>query len=208
MAAGANGGNNLYNDGVNWVNGSVPDQGNLNFGTLGGTGTVAGPVQVNAATVNPGQPGAAGTVAAVGTLSVGALTLDGTSVFDLASTSGYDQLRSSGAVTLGGNLVVNSAGPFANRTVFDLVGGTSLTGTYAGIVNNGFYTFGGQTFQAEYTGTDFELVAVPEPATWFAGILLVATAAVACRKSVSPSPPNSFQNRCKAIQLISNKRLA
>ena len=161
----------------------------INSGTLGGTGTVASPVRVNAATINPGQPGVAGAAAAVGTLSVGALTLDATStsVFDLASTGSYDQLRSSGAVTLGGNLVVNGAGPFADGTIFDLVGGTSLTGTYAGINNGGFYTFGGQAFQAEYTGTDFELVAVPEPATWFAGILLVATAAIGARRRLRAS---------------------
>ena len=73
---------------------------------------------------------------------------------------------------------------FASGTTLDLVHSTtSLTGTFNGIVNGGFYAFGGETFQAEYTGTDFELVAVPEPATWLAGGLTLLAGAAARRRS-------------------------
>ena len=150
----------------------------INSGTLGGTGSVAGAVVINSATINPGAIGAAGSSAAVGTLSLGALTLasTSTSVFDLVSTSSYDQLVVNGAVALAGTLAVNGSGTFAVGDTLDLVHSISLAGTYSGIVNGGLYAFGGQTFQAEYTDTDFELVAVPEPATWLAGILMIGLA--------------------------------
>ena len=159
----------------------------INSGTLGGSGTLAGPVAVNAATLNPGLIGAAGSAAAVGTLTTGALTLasTSTSVFDLAGSTSYDQLIANGNVTLAGTLTINDPNVFAAGTVFDLVhiaSGGTVSGTYSGIVNGGFYTFGNQLFQAEYTGTDFELVAVPEPATWLAGFLLVGAAGVALRR--------------------------
>ena len=150
----------------------------INSGTLGGTGTLAGAVNVNGATINPGAVGAAGSTAAVGTLTVGALSLasTSTSVFDLVSTSVYDQLIANGAVTLAGTLAINSSAAFAAGATLDLVHGTSLAGTFNGIVNGGTYAFGGQNFVAEYTNTDFELVAVPEPATWLAGILMIGLA--------------------------------
>lgn len=150
----------------------------INSGTLGGTGTLAGPVNVNGAMINPGAIATAGSAAAVGTLSIGALTLGGTStsVFDIADANTYDKLVVSGAVVLAGTLTIDNAGTYANGTTFDLAHGASLTGMYSGIMNGSFYTFGGQTFEAEYTGSDFELVAVPEPATWLAGALMVGLA--------------------------------
>ena len=42
------------------------------------------------------------------------------------------------------------------------------------LANSATYTYGGESFQANYTGTDFTLTAlgaVPEPATWLAGAL-------------------------------------
>lgn len=159
----------------------------INSGTLGGTGSVVGPVAVNAATINPGPVGTAGSAEAIGTLTVGALTLvsTSTSVFDLAGTGSYDTLVVNGAVTLAGTLAINSSGTFANGTTFDLVRGGALTGMFDGIANGGLYTFGDQTFAAEYTGTDFLLVAVPEPATWVGGgILLVVSGLGLRRRSV------------------------
>ena len=158
----------------------------INSGTLGGSGTLAGPVNVNAATINPGAIGAASSAGAVGTLTTGALTLAGTStsVFDLADASTYDKLAVNGTVTLAGTLTINNAGAFANGTTFDLVKSTVLTGAFNGIANGGFYTFGSQTFEAEYTGTDFELVAVPEPSTWLAGGLTGLIGVLAWRRRV------------------------
>ena len=177
----------LLLNGANTYNGTTT----INSGTLGGTGSVSGAVNVNTATINPGQIGAAGSAAAVGTLTTGALTLVGssTSVFDLASTASYDQLNANGAVTLAGTLTINLGSTIAAGTVLDLVHGTSLAGTYTGIANNGTYTFGGEQFTAMYTGTDFELVAVPEPATYLGGLLLFR------RGRLPPAPP--FQD-CRA----------
>ena len=158
--------------------GNNPGTTQINAGTLGGLGTITGPVNVNAGgTIHPGNLDASG-VSIIGTLSTGALTLtsNSTSVFDLAGSTNYDKIVSSGAITLAGVLSINNFGTFTNGTVLDLEHGDSLTGTYSGIANGGFYTFGGQQFEAEYTGTDFELVVVPEPATCFAGILMIGLA--------------------------------
>ena len=184
------GGAVVYNgSGTLLLNGNGNNAGTttVNSGTLGGTGSVAGPVNINAATVNPGSIGAAGSAGAVGTLTVGALTLAGTStsVFDLATATSYDQLVANGAVMLAGTLAINNSGAFANGTTFDLVRGSALMGTFSGIADGGIYTFGGQTFQAQYTTTDFYLVAVPEPAAWLAGTLTLAAAAWTLRRRLS-----------------------
>ena len=155
--------------------GNNPGTTNINAGTLGGLGTITGPVNINAGgTIHPGNIDVNG-VSIIGTLATGALTLDSTStsLFDLAGNTNYDKIVSSGAITLAGALAINNFGTFTNGSVLDLEHGAALTGTYSGIVNGGFYTFGGQQFEAEYTGTDFELVVVPEPANCFAGILMV-----------------------------------
>ena len=155
--------------------GNNPGTTNVSSGVLGGLGTINGPVSINAGgSIHPGNIDANGT-SIIGTLSTGALTLDGasTSIFDLAGETNYDKIVSNGAITVAGTLTINSSGTFTNGTVLDLEHGNSLTGTYNGIVNGGFYTFGGQPFEAEYTGTDFELVAIPEPANCLAGILMI-----------------------------------
>ena len=189
QSSGGGGAVNYTGTGTLLLNGNGNNTGTttINSGTLGGTGTLSGPVVVNTATINPGAIGAAGSAAAVGTLTTGALTLTSTtaSIFDLAGASSYDQIITNGTVALAGTLTINNPGTFANGTVFDLVHSTSgalVTGTYSGITNGSFYTFGSQSFQAEYTGTDFELVAVPEPATWLAGVLMVGLAGVSLRR--------------------------
>ena len=83
----------------------------------------------------------------------------------------------------GGNTAVfNAANTYSGNT--DVYNGSTLqfAANGYGIVNGGFYTFGGQMFEAEYTSTDFELVAVPEPATWLAGGLMVLFAPVVWRR--------------------------
>ena len=183
----AGGGTVNYNgSGTLLLNGTGSNAGttNINSGTLGGVGTLAGPVNVNpGAAIHPANIDGNG-VLTPGTLSTGALTLasTSTSIFDLASNTTYGQVVSSGAISLAGSLSVNVSSTFAYGTTFDLARGTSLTGTYSGIANNGFYTFGGQQFEAEYTGTDFELVAVPEPATYLGGILLIGLVGISQRR--------------------------
>ena len=63
-----------------------------------------------------------------------------------------------------------------------LLNGTSLTGTFNGINDNGLVTFSGYQFTADYTATGFDLVAVPEPSTWFAAALALGAIGFAQRK--------------------------
>ncbi len=159
-------------------------------GTLGGTGTVNGTVGVaSGGTINPGLVGTAGSTAAVGKLTTGALTLSSgsTAVFDLNSSSSYDKLVSTGTVTLGSaTLAINvGTGTFTSGAVLDLVSSTGLSGTFSGITNGSTYTFGGQSFLATYTTTDFELTAVPEPATLWSGGLCAAVLLYRARRRLA-----------------------
>ena len=161
---------------------------------LGGTGTISAAVSVTTGTLNPGgNAGANGSAANVGKLTVGALTLSSTatSIFDLASGTTYDQLFANGNITLGGSTltlnVSSSAKAYTIGQTLDLfhANGGLLTGTFDNFANLGSYTYGGDTFLATYTPTDFTLTvtSVPEPATWLAGALLLAGAGwTLCRR--------------------------
>lgn len=166
----------------------------VNGGILGGTGTAAGPVTVNAGgTVNPGPTGAAGSTAAVGMLSVGALTLSSSTSglsFDLNATTSYDKLVSSGAVNLalGSFTATIGTGTFNNGDKLTLISGTSLTpfNAYAQgavVASNGAFNF-----TADYTSTanafDLDVVAVPEPSTWVGGLLGMVLTGFALRRRV------------------------
>ena len=149
---------------------------------LGGTGTISAAVNVTTGTLNPGNStGANGSAANAGKLTVGALTLSSTatSVIDLNSGTTYDQVQANGNVALAGTLTLNvPAQPtFTAGQVLDLfhANGGTLSGTFSNFANAGIYTYGGENFQATYTATDFELTvtAVPEPATWLGGALLL-----------------------------------
>lgn len=154
---------------------------------LGGAGTVAAVVTLNAgARLNPGSnSGANGSAASVGALRTGALTLasaDAGLIFDVNSAALYDRLLASGNVSLGGGALTINLNPNASFTygqtlaLIHLTSGT-LDGEFAGIANGGAYSFGAsQIFRASYTGSDFTLTAVPEPATWLAGALLTVLA--------------------------------
>jgi hypothetical protein len=119
-------------------------------GTLGGTGTVAGPV-TNAGTLSPGfSPGLLtinGNYSQTGAL---AIELNGTT----AGTQ-YDQLRVNGTVSLGGPLNLSTGFAPAVGTQFTIVnnGGTgAVTGTFAGLAQGALTTAGGLYFQISYTG--------------------------------------------------------
>jgi fibronectin-binding autotransporter adhesin len=183
----------LANGGTVGAGTSATGTGNVtvnNTGTLGGTGRISGTVGVDSGgTLNPGGSGAAGSAAAVGTLNTGALTLNPTSFskFDVSGVSTYDQLVSSGLLTLGGSLSVTVASGlnFSSGTTLHLFGGTSETGTFTGVVDNQAVTYSGYNFTADYTTTGFDLIAVPEPSTWAAGILAVASLGYSQRRRVS-----------------------
>lgn len=163
-------------------------------GTLGGAGRVMAAVTMASnGTINPGSnAGADGSAANVGTLSVGALTLSstGTAVFDISSGTTYDRLVANGNIALGGATLTLNV-PTSNQTftagqVLNLFHSTgTLSGTFNNFANDGAYTYGGETFRANYTGTDFTLTAltsVPEPATWAGGALLLGAAGMTLRR--------------------------
>ena len=157
---------------------------------LGGTGTISAAVNVTTGTLNPGNNvGANGSATNAGKLTVGALTLSSTatSTFDLNSATAYDQVQANGNLALAGTLTLNvPAQPtFTAGQTLDLFHSTGvLSGTFSNFANNGTYTYGGETFQANYTATDFELTvtAVPEPATWLGGALLLGATGWSLRR--------------------------
>jgi len=157
---------------------------NVSGGTLGGTGNISGTVSVSSGTINPG------TVGTVGTLHIGALTMTGgTAAFDFATPSSFDQLISAGSVDLGNNVAalsvtIASNQNFTANTVYALITGSSLTGTFSGIVDGNTYSFSGYDFVADYTGTNFDLIAVPEPSTWIGGALALGAVAFMQRRKL------------------------
>jgi fibronectin-binding autotransporter adhesin len=158
-----------------------------NSGTvLGGTGTVNGTVAINtSSTINPGPKGTDGTSASVGTLTTGALTLQSTATFhaDAFGTlaTNWDKLVVNGLATLGSStlqLIIASGLTFSPNTTYTLIDANTISGTFSGIADNSLQTFSGYQFIAHYNlagDGNFELTAVPEPSTWAAGALALAS---------------------------------
>jgi len=180
-------GTTSVNSGTLLVNGSTSASSAVTVtgsgSTLGGTGTVSGTVGLNSsATLNPGPSGTAGTSASVGTLTTGALTLTGANTVHIdafgTATNQWDKLVSTGAIALGSTstlgVTIASGLGFAANSVYVLLDGTSLTGTFSGITDGQAVSFSGYDFTADYTSTGFDLIAVPEPSTWVAGALALA----------------------------------
>ena len=163
-------------------------------GILGGAGTASGPVTVGAGgKINPGPIGTAGTAGAVGMLNVGALTLTATTSalsFDLNGTAAYDKLLSSGLVSLGGGTlnVTLGGGTFANGDILNLITGSTLTGTFAGLPEGALVASNANyNFVADYTTTGFNLdvTAVPEPSTWVGAVMaMLIGAAIKFRRKL------------------------
>jgi autotransporter-associated beta strand protein len=159
----------LLLNGVNTYTGPTT----LSNGTLGGNGTIAGSVTVNAGTLSPGT--------SPGKLTTGAVTFTGQfgGIF-LAELNGtgqgttYDWLSSTGAVNLGSNVALLSTAlgyaPAAADSL-TIISGTSLTGTFANAPNGQpllIGSFNGQMYAANvnYTATSVVLSGfqpVPEP---------------------------------------------
>ncbi|MCX6873863.1 MAG: PA14 domain-containing protein [Verrucomicrobia bacterium] len=125
-------------------------------------GTVAGPLTV-AGTVSPAQ------TADTGALQVnGTLTLQGTAtnVVDLGGTaegSTFDRITATGAVTLAGALQVNLVNNFhdtiSGSSVFTIVRGSSVTGTFTGYPNGSRFTLANDygSLRVNYTATTVTL---------------------------------------------------
>src|SRR4029077_2328478 len=112
------------------------------------------------------------------------LTLTGADTFHADAfgtlTANWDKLVSTGAIALGNmtsalQVSIASGLTFTPNQVYVLLSGTSLSGTFSGITNNELVTFSGYQFIAQYTSTGFDLEAVPEPSTWVAGALALAS---------------------------------
>ena len=164
-----------------------------NSGTmLGGTGTVGGAVTVNnGAIISAGNKVAA--TPTVGTLTTGALTLNTGSTFNalLSNSGSYSKLSAAGTTTLGNAAFTISLTPgatFTNGTVLELI-----TSGVSGRFTNTDYVTGGYDFKANYTTNagffDVTITAVPEPATFVGGLLLVAAAGLGVRRRLSMAFP-------------------
>ncbi len=193
------GGTTLVSAGTLLVNGSNSGTGTVSVssgGTLGGSGSIAGAVNVSGI-LSPG-------ISAAAVLSTGSLTFNNGSVFvygmnsSAATSVAADLLKISGDLTLNGTVNLNlhdlAASPtaFAPNTTLALV-------NYNGTWNGGYFncnsqlltegtqftvgantwtihyadTHGGSNFSGEYVSGHFinlisSLTAVPEPASWLA----------------------------------------
>ena len=114
-----------------------------NGGTLAGTGTVNGGLTVQSGGTL--SPGVAGTNSGVGTLTVnGGLTIQsgGTLAVDLASSSSYDQVAVTGAVSVG-SATLSTSGSYtpaktASGDSFVIIsndGSDAVTGTFSGLAS-------------------------------------------------------------------------
>ncbi|HEV8434032.1 MAG TPA: DUF11 domain-containing protein, partial [Thermoanaerobaculia bacterium] len=141
----------------------------LNGGTLDGTGTLTGDLQNNA-TVAPATSSTTGTINLTGNYtqgSTGALTMK------IGGTSAYDQLAVGGSATLDGTLnesLINAFSP-ANGDVYPVLTFASRTGDFA---TKNLPTFDGThgSFNASYTPTELDLVAVVTASSANVGISL------------------------------------
>jgi fibronectin-binding autotransporter adhesin len=132
-----------------------------NGATLGGSGTVAGTVAVaSGATLAPGATAGV----SIATLSTGAVSFVAGATFsvDLDGTvPTFDQLNSTGAVTLGNaTLTVANIANAAAAKVYTIVSGGSISGTFNGLANGSTFVQQGRTFQIAYTGTTVTLTDV------------------------------------------------
>jgi uncharacterized delta-60 repeat protein len=128
---------------------------------LSGTGTIVGPV-TNGGQISPGQP--FGTVGIQGgyTQNAGAdllLALGGT------AAGQYDQLTSTGPVTLGGNLDLALASGFTPQPgdsflILENAGTGAVSGSFAGLPEGTTWAVGPNVYQISYRGGDGNDVAV------------------------------------------------
>jgi autotransporter-associated beta strand protein len=120
-----------------------------NGGTLAGTGTVNNTVALTSGgTLGPGL--------SVGTLSTGSVTFSSGAVFAVEiDGTGSDRLNVTGAVTLNGaTLSLSLLGGYVHTTgtVYMLVAGNPVVGTFSGLPEGATVTASGKTFRISYVG--------------------------------------------------------
>jgi autotransporter-associated beta strand protein len=138
----------------------------VNAGTLGGTGTVAGPV-----TVGTGSGTGAFFAPAYHSRKPATFTIQGALTFNADSTyscslkakggrARNDQVVAGGVTIQSGAIFFLHAtirGSIASGTVFTAISNTAATpiaGTFSNLLDGGLVTVGGTTFQADYEGGD------------------------------------------------------
>jgi autotransporter-associated beta strand protein len=136
--------------------------------TLGGSGTV-GAVNSTGGTITPGDGN--------GPLNTATLTLDGSSTFvtqlNGPASNAYGQVVATGAVTLGGTLDATLGTGYVpvvgdQITIIHNQSGSSVTGTFSGLLEGRTVTVSGHPFQITYkggTGDDVVLTALGLPTT-------------------------------------------
>ena len=163
--------------------------------TLGGNGTIGGTVSVGSgANFSPGPSG----VGSTGIVHTGALTLSSGSNYnvDLINANagtGYDQVIAPSLALAGANLVLSVGTLSAGQqfVIADNTGSSAVSGTFNGLGEGSTFTQGGDAFTISYlfnadsgaTGNDVLLTvtAVPEPATWAIGALVLGALLLAHR---------------------------
>ncbi|KAB2637795.1 MAG: hypothetical protein DVB25_09315 [Verrucomicrobia bacterium] len=194
------------------VNGSLSGSGTVTVAagaTLGGSGSIAGPVVVNGSIAAGATSGAA-----IGSLSTGALTLNNGSTFayEMNSAAGSsvaaDFLKVFGNLTLNGTVNLDLTNLAAATDAF-AVGTTLALINYTGTLDGGFFyanhlvadhslvtvghntwqinygaTSGGLNFASDYTPGNFvTLTAVPEPGSWIVLGCLVGSGFILRRRN-------------------------
>lgn len=133
-------------------------------GTLAGATTSAsgtGNVSFTGGTLSPGGAG-------VGTLNLpAALNLSGgTLSLNITGDASADRVNAgaSSTITLGGTAGLSvSSVDVTDGTVFTILSGNSISGTFAGLANGASINGGGQVYTVNYSGGNVTLTAVPEP---------------------------------------------
>ena len=153
--------------------------------TLGGTGTIGGAVTINA--------NARITGAAAGSDSIGALTLQNNVTFNGADASNLATyfvdiaagVNNSDRLTIGG--ILDLTNTFDQILFSGTPDGTSsyILATATGGIN-GTFDFGSAPagYQFFYGADELDLVPVPEPATWTAGLLTLAALGYTQRRRI------------------------
>jgi autotransporter-associated beta strand protein len=176
-------GNTTINGGsllVTNTSGSATGMGNITVdgsGSLfGGSGSVSGTVTVGSAGKGGTISAGAGIPTTVTTLTTGALTLASTSTFNaiVAGNSAYGTLSASGTTNVSNaafTITVPSGTTLTNGETLTLI-----TSPVTGQFSDSTFSAGGYNFTADYlTNGEFgvDVSAVPEPATFFGGALLL-----------------------------------
>lgn len=104
----------------------------------------------------------------IGTLTTGAVTMNGSSVYavDLnGTTPTFDQVSTAGSVACAGTLTIGEIINAALGKVYTIVNAGSVSGTFSGLPDGTLFAQRGRAFQIAYTATTVTLTEVAHPTT-------------------------------------------